>query len=95
MLLGDKMVFCIRDSLTLLPSSIAKLVKALCPQLGSKGSIAHDKVEVSNLVVQKKELLDYLRKDIHLLGGVMQKAQEIYWGEYQFDIVVGVDRRIN
>ena len=70
-LLGSKMVLCIRDSLTLLPSSLAKLAKALCPQLGSKGSIAHDKVEVSNLVAQQKELLDYLRQDIRLLGGVM------------------------
>ena len=40
-----------------------------------------------HLVEQKKELLEYLRQDIRLLGGVMQKAQEIYWGEYQVDIV--------
>lgn len=84
---GRKLVFRLRDSYTLLPSSLDKLSKALCPQLGSKGSIQHDKVEVSNLKKNRAELLDYMIQDIRLSGGVMLKAQEIYWTEYNVDIV--------
>jgi hypothetical protein len=34
----------------------------------------------------KKCLLDYMKQDILLLGGVMLKAQEIYWKLYKVDI---------
>lgn len=34
----------------------------------------------------KKDLLDYMKQDILLLGGVMKKAQEIYWKLYTIDI---------
>ncbi|OIT31167.1 dna polymerase [Nicotiana attenuata] len=34
-----------------------------------------------------QQLLAYLKKDVHLLGGVMLKAQEIYWNLYKIDIV--------
>lgn len=81
-----KLVFRIRDSYTILPSSLAILAKTLCPQLGSKGTIAHDEVRVSNLMVLKQQLVDYLKQDIRLLGGVMLKAQEIYWTQYKVDI---------
>lgn len=83
---GKKRVFRIRDSYTLLSSSLATLAKALCPQLGVKGSIQHDEVGVSNLLNNREELLDYLKQDIRLLGGVFQKAQEIFWTQYKVDI---------
>lgn len=83
---GKKQVLRLRDSITLLPSSLATLAKTLCPQLGSKGSIQHDEVRVSNLKIQSAELLDYMKQDIRLLGGVMLKAQEIYWTQYKVDI---------
>lgn len=82
----NKMLFRIRDSLNLLPSSLANLAKNLCPGLGSKGSIPYEEVTLSNLVSMKKSLLDYMKQDILLLGGVMQKAQEIYWKVYKVDI---------
>jgi len=30
--------------------------------------------------------IEYMKKDIYLLGGIMLKAQEIYWKEYQISI---------
>jgi len=33
-----------------------------------------------------RTLLDYMKQDILLLGGVMQKAQDIYWKLFQVDI---------
>ncbi|XP_028052255.1 uncharacterized protein LOC114256773 [Camellia sinensis] len=84
--LGKKRVFCLRDSYTLLPSSLETLSKTLCPQLGSKGSIQHGEVNEFNLMKLKAELLDYMQQDIRLLGGVMLKAQDIYWTQYKVDI---------
>lgn len=84
--LGKKRVFRLRDSYTLLPSSLETLSKTLCPQLGSKGSIQHDEVNEFNLMKLKAELLDYMQQDIRLLGGVMLKAQDIYWTQYKVDI---------
>lgn len=80
---GNKRLFRIRDSYTLLPSSLATLAKTLCPQLGSKGSIPHDEVRVSNLMDLREQLLEYMIQDIRLLGGVMLKAQDIYWNQYK------------
>jgi hypothetical protein len=40
----NKMVFYLRDSYTLLPNSLEKMAKTLCPHLGSKGSIVHDEL---------------------------------------------------
>lgn len=34
----------------------------------------------------KFELLDYMKQDIFLLGGVMSKAQDIYYRLYQLDV---------
>jgi hypothetical protein len=59
----------------------------LCPELGSKGSIPHSELEVSNLQGHSEDLINYLRQDILLLGGVMLKAQEIIWEKYHIDIV--------
>ena len=83
---GKKRLFRLRDSLTLLPSSLATLAKTLCPQLGSKGSFPHDEVQVSNLKDLREQLLEYMIQDIRLLGGVMLKAQDIYWSQYKVDI---------
>lgn len=87
---GNRMLFRIRDSYHLLPSSLDSLAKNLCPGLGSKGSIQHEDVTLSKLKSMKTVLLDYLRQDILLLGGVMQKAQELYWNAYKVDIVTKI-----
>lgn len=83
---GKKMLFRFRDSLNLLPGKLQSLAKNLCPELGEKGSIPYSEVEESNLVSMKKDLLDYMKQDILLLGGVMLKAQESYWKLYKVDI---------
>lgn len=83
---GKKMLFRVRDSLNLLPASLDALSKNLCPELGGKGNIDHDNMSITNIESQKKILLDYMKQDILLLGGVMLKAQEIYWKLFQVDI---------
>ncbi|XP_022849082.1 uncharacterized protein LOC111371371 [Olea europaea var. sylvestris] len=85
--LGKKRLFLLRDSLTLLTSSPDNLAKNLSPQLGSKGTIQHDEVQVSNLIPLQHQLLVYMKQDILLLGGVMLKALEIYWTICNVDIV--------
>ena len=75
-----------RDSYRLLPSSLSSLGKALCPELGGKGSITHSDLVPSELKPKKVQLMDYLRQDILLLGGVMLKTQEIHWNKYQIDV---------
>lgn len=72
--------------MNLLPGKLSSLGRNLCPELGEKGSINHDEVDVTNLKSNKKILLDYMKQDILLLGGVMQKAQEIYNAVYNVDI---------
>ena len=84
---GNKVVLRFRDSLNLLPSKLDTLAKTLCPELGVKGSIKHEEVEVSNLVTKRAELLEYMEQDIRLLGGVMQKAQDLYFNKFQVDVV--------
>ena len=83
---GKKMLFRFRDSLNLLPGKLSSLAKSLCPGLGPKGSIPHDEICLSNLVSMKDRLLDYMKQDIRLLGGVMLKAQEINWKLFNVDI---------
>lgn len=85
---NKKMLFRFRDSLNLLPGKLSSLGNNLCPDLGPKGSISipYDKLKVEDLVNNKRELLDYMKQDIRLLGGVMQKAQKIYWEVYKVDI---------
>ncbi|KAL0302572.1 UNVERIFIED_CONTAM: DNA polymerase [Sesamum calycinum] len=41
---GKKMLFRFRDSLNLLPGKLSSLANNLCPELGPKGSIEHDKL---------------------------------------------------
>ncbi|XP_038683072.1 DNA polymerase-like [Tripterygium wilfordii] len=81
---GKKMLFRFRDSLNLLPGKLSALAKNLCPGLGPKGSIPYEEVRVSNLESMKKSLIDYMKQDILLLGGVMQQAQEIYWKQISY-----------
>nr|CAD1821794.1 unnamed protein product [Ananas comosus var. bracteatus] len=51
-----------------------------------EGLYPYDEVRLSNLTSNQKVYLDYMKQDILLLGGVMQKAQEIYWKLYKVDI---------
>ncbi|KAF6172809.1 hypothetical protein GIB67_034661 [Kingdonia uniflora] len=85
---GTKFILIFWDSLTLLPGSLAELAKTLCPHLGYKGSILHDKVKLSTLQIQRNQLLNYTKQDICLLAGVVYKAQEIYWTKYGIDITL-------
>lgn len=82
-----KKLFILRDSLLLLPGNLNYLAKNLCPQLGTKGSIPHDEVQESNLIPLREQLLEYMKQDILLLGGVMHKAQAIYYSLYKVDII--------
>jgi hypothetical protein len=82
-----KLLFKLRDSLNLLPGTLDNLAKSLCPTLGSKGSIDYASVRVDNLMSNKEELIEYMKQDILLLGGIMLKAQEIYYNLFQLDIV--------
>ncbi|KAK4412249.1 DNA polymerase [Sesamum alatum] len=84
--INNKFLLRFRDSLTLLPGNLASLGDTLCPELGSKGSIQHENLVVSDLQVNSENLINYLRQDILLLGGVMLKAQEINWSKYQIDV---------
>lgn len=85
-----KMLFRIRDSLNLLPGSLKELAKSLCPSLGTKGTVDHASVSLSNLSLDRGILLDYMKQDILLLGGIMQKAQEIYDQNFHLDIVTKI-----
>lgn len=58
---------------------------------GGKGSIDHLSVRVENLKERRNELVEeYMKQDIYLLGGVMLKAQDIYWNVYNIDITNSV-----
>lgn len=46
---GNKRVFRLRDSITLLPNNLDVLALLYCPQCGYKGSIDHNQVKVENL----------------------------------------------
>nr|GEX29955.1 DNA polymerase-like [Tanacetum cinerariifolium] len=59
---------------------------SLCPDLGTKGSVDHESVNEKCLKKDKEVLIKYMKTNILLLGGVMQKAQNIYWKLYQLDI---------
>lgn len=54
---------------------------------GGKVSRNHLSVRVENLKERRNELVEeYMKQDIYLLGGVMLKAQDIYWNVYNIDI---------
>lgn len=83
-----RMVF--RDSLKLLPGSLSSLGQSLCPELGSKGEVDHTSVVMDNLASRKRELVEYMKQDIYLLGGIMLQAQNIYWSLYELDITTKI-----
>ena len=58
----------------------------LCPELGSKGSIPYDQVKLSNLSSFIKSLVEYMKQDILLLGGIMHNFQDLYAKAYKADI---------
>jgi len=79
-----RMVF--RDSLKLLPGSLSSLGQSLCPELGSKGEVDHTSVVMDNFASRKRELVEYMKQDIYLLGGIMLQAPNIYWSLYELYI---------
>lgn len=83
---GKKIGFRIRDSNHLIPGRLALLASNLCPELGEKGSIPYEDVSRLNLITLKERYFKYMKQDILLLGGVMQKAQDIYWKLFSIDI---------
>lgn len=84
---GKKLLYNLKDSLIMLPNNLDTLARHLCPQLGIKGDINFDEINLSNLEEKKVLILDYMKQDIVLLGGVMLKAQDIYWKAFKVDIV--------
>ncbi|KAI5653901.1 hypothetical protein M9H77_31088 [Catharanthus roseus] len=62
------------------------LARNLCPEIGQKGSVPHEEITLSHLLIKKPELINHFRQDILLLGGIMKKAQETYWTVYNVDI---------
>ncbi|KAH7569173.1 hypothetical protein JRO89_XS06G0118500 [Xanthoceras sorbifolium] len=72
---------CLRDSLNLLPGKLNTLAKNPCPGLGPKGSIPYDEVRLSNLASLKTSLLDYMKQDILLLGGVLPVSAMELWND--------------
>lgn len=83
----NRLLFAFRDSLHLLPGSLDSLANNLCPELGSKGSISFNDVKLETLSTMKESLIDYMKQDILLLGGIMLKFQDLYYKSYQADIV--------
>lgn len=81
-----KYLFRFRDSLCVFPRKLEDLGKTLCPNLGTKGSIEHKGLRVHHLKDKRSLLLEYLKQDIRILGGVMVKGQEIYWSQFNVDI---------
>ncbi|CAN4091511.1 unnamed protein product [Withania somnifera] len=83
---GKRVLFRFRDSLNMLNGTLDSLSRNLCPELGPKGEVDHKKVTPQSLRSMRSELLEYLRKDVLLLGGVMQKAQKLIWDQLEVDI---------
>lgn len=72
------LLFTFKDSLNLLPGKLATLAKNLCPDLGGKYDFDHEQLKtVDDISLREKELLEYLKQDVLVLGGVMKKAQEL------------------
>ncbi|KAL2941239.1 DNA polymerase, partial [Bienertia sinuspersici] len=51
-----RMLFRFRDSLNLLLSSLNSLAKNLCPELGNKGSLDHNSINLWNLAEKREEV---------------------------------------
>lgn len=83
---GKRMLFRFRDSLHLLPGKLDDLASNLCPELGKKGSIPYDQVSLDNLSILRDSLVEYMKQDILLLGGIMLNFQDLYAKAYKGDI---------
>lgn len=81
-----KYLFTFRDSCRLLTGSLASLGKNLCPELGGKGDFKPALVKLENIEEKRTEALEYMKQDIRLLGGILLKAQDIYYKQYNLDI---------
>lgn len=68
--------------------SLDSLGMTFCPELGRKGSIPHSEVDLLyiNNPKHKIDLIEYMKQDIRLLGGILLKAQEIFFTKYSIDI---------
>jgi len=75
---------------TPIPGSLSSLGQSLRPELGSKGEVDHTSVVLDNLASRKRELVEYMKPDIYLLGGIMLQAQNIYWSLYELDITTKI-----
>nr|QVJ98103.1 hypothetical protein [Apium graveolens] len=81
------LLFSFKDSLNLLPGKLATLAQSLCPDLGGKYDFDHEQLKtVEDLSLREEELLEYLKQDVLLLGGVLKKAQEIILNLYNVNI---------
>lgn len=45
---------------------------------------------MDNLASRKRELVEYMKQDIYLLGGIMLQAQNIYLSLYELDITTKI-----
>lgn len=72
---GKKLLFTFKCSWHWLPGSLDSLAKTLCPEWGPKGSIPHEELEVEDIYRKSKELKDYTKQDIRLLGGLMSTVK--------------------
>lgn len=86
----ERVVLRFRDSLTLLPASLASLADTFCPECGKKGQIDHSSVQIENLISKREEVLTYMIQDIRLLGGIMLRAQDLFFRYYQVDITTSL-----
>lgn len=81
------LLFTFKDSLNLLPGKLDTLAQNLCPDLGGKYDFDHEQLKtVEDISRLEEELLEYLKQDVLLLGGVMKKAQEIILNLYNVNI---------
>lgn len=83
---GKTKLYSMRDSMRHLGGSLDKLAKDLCPELGKKDPIDFAKLHEGNLKEHQDEVLIYMRQDIILLGGVVLKAQDLYYELFQIDL---------
>jgi len=62
----------------------------MCPEWGEKGRLEMKPKEIVESVISQPKyraiFLQYMTQDIKLLGGVMLKAQEMFWNNYAVDI---------
>lgn len=83
---GKTKLYSMRDSMRHLGGSLDKLAKDLCPELGKKDPIDFAKLHEGNLKEHQDEVLIYMRQDIILLGGVVLKAQDLYYELFKMDL---------